>query len=418
MRPASQALAPIALLAIMLHPATARADDSAAPVFSFAGFGTLGVVHSSERDAHFTSSTFKPGGAGLGHAWSGDVDSLIAAQVSAKPAPALSAVLQVVAEQNYDDTWRPHVEWANLKYQFSPDFNVRVGRTLLPIFLVTDSRKLGYANPWVRPPLEVYSLVPVTGNDGIDASLRMPLGDATNALQASVGRSKAAFPDRDGRGSGDARLRDLVTVADTLSLGFATLHASYGRAHLTIAAYDPLFDAFRQFGPEGIALADKYNVNGKTSTFVGVGAAYDPGNWFVMGEWSTTWSRTVFGRKSAWYLTAGHRAGKFTPFATYARAKADQLSDPGLTVAAYPPFLAPTAAGLNAVLDSILRGNPVLRTVSVGARWDFTRKAAIKVQFDRSWIGAGSIGTLSDTSAGFQPGGKLDVFSATLDFVF
>src|SRR5882672_4713402 len=114
-----------ALLAVA--PYGARAAEADAPMFSFSGFGTLGVVHSSETQADFTSSILKPNGAGHSHSWSADVDSLIAAQVSANFTPRLSAVLQVISEQHYDGTYRPHVEWANIKYQFTPDFGVRVG---------------------------------------------------------------------------------------------------------------------------------------------------------------------------------------------------------------------------------------------------------------------------------------------------
>ena len=112
----------ITLLAAALYAAGACADDLEAPLFSFSGFGTLGVVHSSEDQADFTSSIFKPDGAGYSHAWSADVDSLIGGQVTASFTPKLSAVLQVIAEQNYDDTYQPHVEWANIQYQFTPEF--------------------------------------------------------------------------------------------------------------------------------------------------------------------------------------------------------------------------------------------------------------------------------------------------------
>ena len=106
-------------------------------MFSFSGFGTLGLVHSSEKHADFTSSQLKPDGAGYSHNWSADVDSLIGGQVTARFTPKLSAVVQVIAEQNYDNSYRPHVEWANLQYQFTPEFSVRRrahGAAHIPVF--------------------------------------------------------------------------------------------------------------------------------------------------------------------------------------------------------------------------------------------------------------------------------------------
>src|ERR1700692_321141 len=103
------------LVAVLWYPgnACASAEDPGASMFSLSGFGTLGVVHSSEDKADFTSTIFKPNGAGYSHDWSAAVDSLIAAQVTAHFTPQLTAVLQLDAEQNYDNSYRPHVEWAN-----------------------------------------------------------------------------------------------------------------------------------------------------------------------------------------------------------------------------------------------------------------------------------------------------------------
>jgi Gram-negative porin len=411
----SYQLSRVALLA--LCAGTACADEPGPPMFSFSGFGTLGAVHSSEKNADFTSSTFKPNGAGFSRNWSADVDSLIAAQVIANPTQKVSAVLQVVAEQNYDNSYRPHVEWANLKYQFTPDFSVRIGRTLLPILMMADSHKIGYSNPWVRPPSEVYSLVPVTSNDGVDISYRMPIGSGTNTLQVTAGQSDTRFPAGNGT-FGTVKVRELAALANTFEQGFATVRVNVGRARITIAQLDPLFDAFRKFGPEGIAIADRYDVNNRRVSFLGMGANYDPGRWFAMGEWYRVVSDAVIGRKSGWYVSSGYRFGAFTPYLTYGQSKADNLSDPGLNVSGFPPGLAEPASGLNAALNSILSTKPVQKTISIGGRWDVIKNAAVKLQFDRTRIGAGSTGVLSNTQPGFQPGGTVNLFSATMDFVF
>src|ERR1019366_1324733 len=103
-------LCAIVLIALLPSPASVRAaaEDPSSSMFSFSGFGTLGVVHSSEHDADFTSTIFKPNGAGYSHDWSPDVDSLIGAQVNANFSPHLSAMLQVISEQTYDNNYRPH----------------------------------------------------------------------------------------------------------------------------------------------------------------------------------------------------------------------------------------------------------------------------------------------------------------------
>jgi hypothetical protein len=412
-------LASIAVLASALCAVDACAGDLDTPMVSFSGFGTLGVVHSSENKADFTSTFFKPNGAGHSHAWSVDVDSLIGGQATANLTPQLSAVLQLISEQNYDNTYRPHVEWANIKYQFVPEFSVRVGRTALPTFMVADSREIGYANPWVRPPVEVYRLVAVTSNDGVDASYRVPVGAATNTFQLTAGQSNTKFPNSGVFGTGTAKARKQATFVDTFEQGFSTVRVSYGEARLTISEFAPLFDAFRQFGPEGMAIADRYDVNKRLVTSLGIGVGYDPGDWFVMGEWGRVNTRSVVGESTGWYVSSGYRIDKFTPYLTYARVKLNSnTSDPGLTVSALPPSLGGPATALNAALNSLLLAKAVQNTVSVGGRWDFMKNAAFKLQLDHTRHGAESPGTLSNMQPGFQPGGQVNVFSATFDFVF
>lgn len=397
----------IALLVMALHAPGARADDDAdTPMFSFSGFGTLGAVHSSEDQADFTSTPFKPNGAGHTRAWSADVDSRIAAQVTANFTPQLSAVLQAIAGQNYDNSYRPHVEWANIQYQITPDFSIRAGRIVLPVFLLTDTLNVGYTYPWVRPPIEVYRLLPVSNNDGLDFSYRLHLGEMTNTVQAGIGKSDVKLINS----GGTAEARDAWGFSNTLEYGSFTAHVTYRHARLTVPSVNALFDAFRLFGPQGIAIADKYGSDDKPNSVIAVGVSYDPGNWFVMSEWGQGDANAFLGKRDAWYVSGGYRFGRFTPYVIYARANADNLSDPGLA--------APGAAGLNAALNSILSTKPVQDTVSIGGRWDFMKNADLKLQFDHTDIGAGSSGVLSNLQPGFQPGGKVNVFSATLDFVF
>jgi len=401
------------ILLALLASRQARADGPEKPIFSFSGFGTVGAAHSSEKKADFVTNGFKPNGAGRSRSWSAAVDSVIAGQVTATPTPQLSAILQVVSEQNYDNSYTPHVEWANLKYQITPDFDIRVGRTVLPIFLLSDTRKVAYTYAWVRPPLELYQLVPVTHSDGIDASYRLRFGDVTNTLQLDWGKGDNKIPN----GGGEARTRAAVTASNTIEYGALTARLSYGRANLNLNSFDALFGGFRQFGPEGIALADKYDASNKSLSFIGIGASYDPGEWFGNVEWGHLDSDSAIGKRTVWYASGGYRVGPFTPYLTYARATANNLSDPGLTIASLPPQLAGPAAGLNAGLNSVLRAKPVQSTVSVGARWDVMKNTALKLQFDRTRISEGSNGTVTNIQPGFQPS-RLNVISATVDFIF
>lgn len=404
----------VAAIITAVYTSSVCADAADTPDFSFNGFGTLGLVHSSEQQADFTSIFFKPDGAGHSDDWSADVDSLLGAQVTTNLTSKLVAVVQIIAEENYDDTYRPHVEWANIKYEFTPDFSVRVGRTVLPTALLSDTRKVGYTYPWVRPPQETYRLVPLTHSDGVDVSYRLHSGELTNTVQVGVGRHDADLPN-DG---GSIEARHLRVISNTTEFGSFTGHIAYLRSRATVTALSrTLFDVFRQFGPQGVALADKYDLNDATVSLIGFGANYDPGQWFVTGEWGHLKSRSFIGG-TAWHVSGGYRFGQLMPYVTYAQALGGKLSDPGLDVSTLPPFLAEPALALNAGLNSMLSSNSVQTTVSLGGRWDFIKNGSLKLQFDHMRLGAGSTGVLTNTQPGFQLGGQANIFSATFDFVF
>jgi hypothetical protein len=404
------------LVAMLCSPLGAHAgsDAASASIFSFSAFGTLGVVHSSEDRADFTASPLAPDGPGFTHAWSPDVDSRLGAQVMASFTPQLSAMLQVISEQNYNDTYTPHVEWANITYQPTPDLSLRIGRIVLPTFLISDSRKVGYANPWVRPPVEVYSLSPIFDSDGAYVSYKAHLGEVVNTVVGTYGQTTFGYPH-----AGRFTVKRLRVIADTVEYRSATLHIAYQASSYTYNAVDPLFDAFRQFGPQGVALANKYNLDAKPAQVITAGALYDPGNWFVTGEWGQRKLNSAAGQASAWYLSGGYRLRKFTPYLTYARSKADSnTSDPGLSLSGLPPNLAGAAAGLNAALNSILGSLADQKTISIGSRWDVMKNVDLKLQYDRINLGATSAGTLINVQPDFQRGGTVNVASIAIDFVW
>ena len=386
---------------------------------SLSGYGTLGVVRSSDSKSDYLTDAFKPNGPGYTRQWSADVDSRVGAQLTLQLTPVLSAVVQVISQQRYDNSYKPSVEWANLKYQVTPDFSVRAGRIVLPIFLLNDSRKVGYVNPWVRPPVEVYNLVPVTSSDGLDISYLFPTGEVTHTLQATYGRFGSKFPGGPDIGTGIAKARNLFALVDTIEFGSVTARVSYSNSILTIDAFNPLFDGFRQFGPFGSAIADKYSVNNKRVSFVGVGVGYDAGNWTASGEWAKVNARSILGARSAWYLAGGYRLGKLTPYLTYARLINDGVkSDPGLPTNFLPPQVAGIATALNDSLNSFLASTAAQKTISIGTRWDIGSNIALKLQYDQIRRAPGSPGTFGNIQPGFEPGGKANLLSATADFVF
>jgi hypothetical protein len=411
----ARTLKALPIVATLWHSMGAHSagDDSDVPLFALSGFGTVGVVHSSESHADFATSLLRPNGAGFSHEWSDDVDSKVGGQIIASFAKDFTAVVQVISEQRFDNTYTPYLEWANIKYQVTPDLSVRLGRTVSPNFLVTEQRKVGYANPWLRPPLEIYNLVPISGNDGVDATYKLHIGAVTQSLLATYGRTSATQPD----GSTDKATRSWV-IADTVEYGAMTAHLTYQQADITVSDLHSLLSAFRQFGIQGNAIAEKYDEYNRQGRIISAGAIYDPEKWFVMAEWGIVELHSVLGVRSGWYATGGYRVARFTPYLTYGRLKGDSsTSDPGLNVSELPVFLAGSAEGLNAALNGILGSVPVQRTIALGVRWDLHQNLDLKLQYDHTVHAPGSPGTLINLQPDFTPGGTVNLVSVAFDFV-
>ena len=401
-------------LAALTAAGAAQADEHSGTTYTFGGFGTIGVAHSDYDQANYNSSSLKGHGAGVTSAWSPNLDSRIGAQLSVKFNKQWSGVVQVTSEQRVNGSYKPIVEWGNIKYQATPDLALRMGRIALPIFLSADYRKVGYAYPWVRTPVEVYGGVPITNSDGADVAFRWQSGRVKHVTHAFYGKTFIHLTD-----TTSLKASDIAGLTHTVELGALTVRASALTAVLNTNILRPLFDGFRRFGPPGVAIADRFDVIDKRIDITALGVNYDPGKWFVMAEGGTSNSHSFLAKSRAMFVSAGYRAGEFTPYATYARTDArGQSTHPGLSTAGLPPAFAFAARQLNVGLDKTLQTMASQSTVSAGMRWDFRPDMALKVQYDRIEPRKGSRGTLSDLEPGFRSGRPVHVTSATLDFVF
>jgi hypothetical protein len=402
------------LTALLLAGGSARAADPDDIAWTFGGFGTAAVSHSDNRQADFSSSVLKATGAGYTDAWSPHVDSRLGAQLGVSVNKQWSGVLQVIAEQRLDRSYRPIVEWANLKYQATPDLALRIGRISLPIFLAADYRKIGYAYPWARTPVEVYGAIPISNSDGVDVSYRWRAGGVKFLSQAFAGGTDLNLVD-----DYKVKARKLSGVSTTAERGALSGRISAFTSEVTINLADELFAGLGQFGPHGEDLVRRYAINRKRFNALTVGATYDPGNWFAMAEIGRFTTHSYFGKSVTVYSSAGYRFGAFTPYIAFAGAKAKSPThDPGLPLEGLPPPLAAPAGQLNEGLNYLLMSVTAQHTASAGVRWDVRSNVALKLQYDRVRPGERSRGTLFNVQPAFGARPRVNLTSAVLDFVF
>jgi hypothetical protein len=358
--------------------ANAVAGENYSPKVTLSGFGTLGVSHSSMYYGDYTLDSTVPKGSSLSENWSFGNDTRIAGHVNAEFSPRVSAVLQVVTEYHTPNTYQPEVEWANVKYAFTPDMFIRFGRIALPTFLNSDSRDVGYTYVWIHPPVELYRQLAIMQSDGVDAGYRNVIGGAENTFRVLFfGKNKLE------RENNISTSKDMWGFFDTIDYGPTTLHVGYQE---------------RSSSSENI----QTGVTGPwiKNSDLSVGAQYDPGNWFAVSEWI---QRKSTNKISAMYVSGGYRINRLTPFATYAQ------NSPGSFLPGFPP---PSA-------NSIRLANRSQSAISLGVRWDFMKNTDFKFQYDQVKLSDSSNGFLANVPAGVNLyGAKFHVVSAVFDFVF
>jgi len=403
---------PFILLCLTLLATGAGAQESLAPKLSIEGFGTVGAAYSTEDDADFVTNGTRPRGPGYSGSLSGSIDSRLAAQATLLIGSKLKMILQLMAEQTADGDYIPHAEWANVSYSFTPDLSVRGGRIVMPAFLVSDSRKVSYATPWARPPVELYSMVPIFSLDGADATYRTHLGGWTGTVNAAFGHAHSEFP------GGTFETDNLWNVNATVHRGELTARSAVTGGRLRLDASAALFEGLRAFGPVGESLASRFDPDDRSFRFATAGMEYDAGSWFAIGELAWVDFDSALGEKLAGYVTGGLRLGAITPYATYSRAALlTDSSVAGLPLTGLPPQVAHRAGQLNATLNTFLRRAPVQQNWSGGVRWDFRPGLALKTQVDLIDVAETSQGTFTNHQPGFD-GGRTQLVSVGVVFVY
>ena len=385
-----------------------------APDWKLSGFGTVGAVHSNERQADFVASVMKGDGAGRSAGWSRHVDSRLGGQLDFRFDARWSAVLQVVSEQRLDYSYQPRVEWANLKYQVTPELALRFGRIALPMFIAADYRKVGYAYPWIRTPIEVYRVLPLGNSDGVDLSWRWNGEAMRSTTQLLYGRTD--MPLFDG-----ARLRGhgIAGFSHTVERGALSARASLITARLSVSLFPELFSAIDSFGAQGRDLTRRLKVEDKRASAMSIGLNYDPGRWFAIGEAGYSKVDGYLGGTRSAYLSSGWRHNNLTPYLGYARVRGRLPDGPTrLELGGLAPAYAAAGAGLNTALAAMMRAVPSQSTISAGLRWDVASNLALKLQHERVTTRNGSRGMFINSVPDYQSGRTAQVTSAALDFVF
>jgi hypothetical protein len=348
-------------------PAWSVADEGLNVRFS--GFGSVSAARTSGDDFKFVTSTRQSHG--VGRAWDPGLDSNLGLQANVELNSTFSAVAQVLASRR-EGSEEPVVEWLYGQAKVAPWLDLRVGRLVLPVFLMSDSRNVGYSSHWLRAPGDVYSQFPSSYFDGGQANAHYDIGGGNLTVQLSAGRAKAAI------------YTNLPAPMETVEIHMPKLRSMnivYERGDWTVRTGRTIANSSYLYLPSvGVQVPNE-------DAFNGFGFQHDNGKLLVMGEFVTRRQGDHGADSDAGYLTGGYRFGPLMPYVMASRFKPKGF---------------------------LYAGEPPTNSRAFGVRWDAFTNVALKAQYDRvsHWsLLKGDPAALSDKS-------RVHLLSLSADFVF
>ncbi|WP_374325179.1 hypothetical protein [Azonexus sp.] len=412
---------------LLTLPLCAQAEPESSNLV-LSGFGTVGLVHNPNDEHGFVRDIGQNGEPGKNTSF--HTDSMLGLQLSYTLSPQWQFIGQVRAREQADNSLANSVSRAFVGYRPDPNLHFRLGRMADATFLMSDYLEVGYAFPWVRPPLESYGFIAMHYYDGLDVTYSLPQAGGVWRLKAMGGRIKATIPQGTPIQDYPLEGKDLWGLALIHEQGPLKVRVGYTSFHLekestgallvepslNLLISNPLAGLlFPAAIAEARELRDELQMKGARVSFASAGFAYDNGRWMLQGEVSKLSSETIlFPRGEQAYLSAGYRFGNFLPYVMFSGSRAEPLKRVKADWSGIPqgPLLQSwTLRLLNAQRSA-------QTTTSLGLRWDFHSQAAFKLQWDHVRVRNHGWGLWSPQATSDPAADQVNVLTTTLDFVF
>lgn len=373
--------------------------------FKASGYGTLAGTITDETGYKFRSSMNQSEGADKGFDFF--TDSKLGLQGVANFGNGFSVTGQLLGQRrrtdgsgNSNSDFDVGFEWLYAQYSPTSNLDIRAGRVVLPAFMISDSRNVGYSQPWLRAPMSVYAGMPLTNLDGGQINLRIPMGSAIFTVQPTYGRS--SYNLASGTPVGPLVIKDRSKWV--AGLNFSVEYGDWLVRAGQVRSRTPELD-LRLFGAAQPGIT--YDME---DTFTTAGIQFDNGSAVAMAEWTRR-------KMSDMPLTSGLGGFLETAYQNTGYAGRPLAKNQAFYVAGgwrFGKVLPMIAFGQTRNMMSGLKN----REISGSVRYDFMNNVAFKAQLTRynardsqAFVTAAPAG-----SADYDK--KINVFSVGLDFVF
>lgn len=403
------ALAFLVLNLIFSNPVAA---ESNAFNYAFSGYGTLGYAFLNDENAEYRTGEGVSGATDTGSAL---VDSRLGLQFDASFNTRMSTSIQLGARQNEKGDAGVELEWGFLRILPAHRVEIRLGRMSLPVFSLSDSREVGYANVTLRPPEDVYSQIPLKRLNGADLTVESLVLNSLVTFQLYTGFAREEiFNDL------EPDAESVLGLSTWIERGPVRARFNYTQAEFNIDSRSEAIAGLRQsidavlaqapeLGPVLDSIKEDVSGERRKVTFASFGLTAEFDRLFFDIELAQRRLDNWLVDVNSWSIVVGSSFGRYSP---YVFVSAHQDSQPNRRVK-LPETLAALEAGINALYEPRSQN-----TVGAGLRYDFSETIALKSQVELLSRDERGISFIRNTDDGSDAGDDVVLMSFVLDFVF
>jgi hypothetical protein len=442
------------------------------PQVVITGFGNAGASVTNATNVDFYDPIFKqklstvPTIAGIGQDVVFNEDTLAGLQFVTSINDKLSFTVQFVSEGS--NFYALETDWLFAEWRINDEWDLKVGRTIIPIYMHSPYLKVNYAYVWSRLPIEFYNL-DFADFDGITLrhtwalwnnwknDITVVVGNAngidtlkTPALPFEVDKglvAEAAFYNENtrvrgsfARGDGQLAFPQQVAIYEQVMQNpCAVFQAELVPSEITLVP-GPVAGTCQithinsplPFSPsQGLIVPDfeaAKLLNGKNVIIelYTLGYEYTWGHFIGSGEWGKVFVSDKYQLSwEQWYVMLGYNWDKITPHVTYSSYRTQNDSSRVLTNTVAANYVNPFSyfgpltpvprpeTFQQSVNEFLALNNNSQSTIDVGIRYDIAPSTALK--FDYRYV------MPKNNTAGFfdvPPGKRISWVTAVIAVVF
>ena len=218
--------------------------------------------------------------------------------------------MQFMAQPDERGSIQPKVNILQVVYRPSSELSFRIGRFRLPLWMISEYLDVGVLIPWIRPPDEVYSSLPIEELNGVNANYTFDVASSIFNLDVFTGAGAIVT---NGGTAITGTLDNVLGTSLSVAYDFLTIRASYVQGTFSSSTLSKNYIPGGSGPCVGVPPSSSCEITTETdlnlgnSYFTSLGLKSEWRNTLFMGEyasWKT--SSDLIKESQAFYVLGGY----------------------------------------------------------------------------------------------------------------